>query len=133
MKDLGALRELAITLAVMLFVAICGVAVLFVTGYELAALAFIAIAVMLWHLLLIVGTIMLTARFVRSTMEAGANVALQAQSVDGKWDAIQATSYTKFASELLKLQASHRGEKPAAALPMFQQNGSGNWLPDVEE
>lgn len=100
-------------------------AALWYLHYERAALVIGAISILLWHLMLISGTVILTARFTRSMMETGAQVALQAQSVDGQWDSVQATSYTQFAKALMGVVGSQQrqviDERPG--LPNWGGNG----------
>ena len=64
------------------------------------------------------------------TMQAGAQIALQAQNVNDAWDARKTAAFATLARAMLSLGQQAGSTTPA--LPMPQQAG-GEWLPQLSE
>ena len=89
----------------------------------------LTVIAMLFLGLLVMGSVAVGATYTRRTMQDGANIALQAQDLNDRWDVQKFSSATKLLVEGARAARSIR-EPEMAPLPMPSQGDLG-WMPDV--
>jgi len=89
----------------------------------------LTVIAMLFLGLLVMGSVAVGTTYTRRTMQDGANIALQAQDLNDRWDVQKFSSATKLLVEGARAARSIR-EPDMAPLPMPSQGDLG-WMPDV--
>jgi len=126
MKGEKQMKQLVITLGSLTAASTLTTLGLWAFDQRVAAAVVGSATMFLWLGLLIVGTVAITAWWTKSTMEAGAGIALKAQESDDKRDVAQIQAVGSLAKVLMR---QTRPEYPA--LPMPQQEA--DWLPALSE
>jgi len=111
-------------------------ATLWAAGKTVASAVLATITVGFWLLLIVIATVAVTAWWTRETMQAGARIALNAQSIDNQWDARKTQAFAGLAQTMLRIGRTLGRETeraPALPLPTQQPQQQEEWLPPLQE
>jgi len=102
--------------------------VLWATGNQVAAAILGTAAFFVWLSLIVVTAVAVGAWWTRKAMADGANIALQAQTVNDQWDARKTAAFATLAKEMYRAGQAALPGGQNLALPMPSQR-LDEWLP----
>jgi len=123
------LNGLLAALALLLVLMFAPTIIFAIKGDSVGVAISLTVIGMLFLGLLVMGSVAIGATYTRRTMQDGANIALQAQDLNDRWDVQKFGSATKLLVEGARIAKSIR-DPEMAPLPMPSQGDLG-WMPDV--